>query len=231
LASAGERPLRGCGRPGDGPATAEVGAWSWASRLRGTSGRRVERWSARQVRCRDSLKETRQDPHRHGECNRDGRATPDGRASDRRSCRKSRAGGTLSSRLPLQRLQARLRAVRNRAVGALPPTTPRPKRAPQMCRSERRRVPGARARRVVAPPRRSSDGRRERHRKAHCPRGDASPSPHVASLRMLFAYLRHGRAPPWAFPRPPPAVTRPHRALAPSNYWTAPGRVIPAVRC
>jgi hypothetical protein len=40
------RPLRGCGRP-FGPATAKVGAWNWASRLRGTLCRRIERWGAR----------------------------------------------------------------------------------------------------------------------------------------------------------------------------------------
>ena len=41
------------------------------------------------------------------------------RSSARCACRKSREGGTLSSRLPLQRSQARSRAVRDRGVGGV----------------------------------------------------------------------------------------------------------------
>jgi hypothetical protein len=62
----------------------------------------------------------RQAAERRMEFHRDGLRPPDGCASNRRSFRKSRAGGTLSSRLPLQRLQARSRADRNRGVGGVP---------------------------------------------------------------------------------------------------------------
>ena len=114
------RPLRGCGRPASGPATAEVGAWNWAPRLHGASC-----WSAGCWRNRREVTD-----HRDG--------TPCDaqrlvlllrvstyvlfieRSSARCACRESREGGTVISRLPLQRLQARSRAVRNRGVGGTP---------------------------------------------------------------------------------------------------------------
>ncbi len=127
---ASERPLRGCGRPASGPATAEVGAWSWASRRRGTSCVSVGRWSDRREGEGVPLQAVQQVP------------TSTRRAQRaRRSASKSRGGGTLSSRLPLQRLQARSRAVRNRVVGA-------PKRASPMCRNDRVSTCGTGTRRV-----------------------------------------------------------------------------------
>ncbi len=114
------RPLRGCGRPASGPATAEVGAWNWAPRLHGASC-----WSAGCWRNRREVTD-----HRDGTpCDAQRlvlllRVSPYvlfiERSSARCACRESREGGTVISRLPLQRLQARSRAVRNRGVGGTP---------------------------------------------------------------------------------------------------------------
>ncbi len=118
--SLGRRPLRGRGRPASGPATAEVGAWNWAPLLRGASCTSAGCWRNRRE-VTDRRDGTPWDALRLVSLLRASTYVLFiERSSARCSCRESRAGGTISSRSPLQRSQARSGAVRDRGVGGVP---------------------------------------------------------------------------------------------------------------